>query len=494
MKKLASHLPLQDMLRSVIENATEKLAEDESKKDKVNKLVAYEQREHGHIPTPEEEENEKVASASLSSSNIEKLASACEFIAANLDSIEFPIKGVLQKAAEEGSPAGAGKGPGHLEVSKAIGGEQAYKKDKAKGKLPSDSQAGSPLSSGGLPGGKTQLDNNMHDAPGGGDIKPTAKYPEKGPLVAGPTTKHAGIMGAAALGGGAIGAAGGAVAAPSGDRLKGAGKGALVGAGMGMGSAHLSKMSSVRQRLLAKLAGEDVLKASIDGGGTVSPLAGEGQLKTTTSDESSPGQSGDASGSDDGNSGRKYIASNDAARNYTKGDAKGPVKTQLKEVLEQPALTSSTDSKLEENLRNTGKAGVKIAAAKAALTKIAQEGCHCGNNNECSYCQLKGAVKGRESEKTANAMMGYGAGSSGGMGGGGMPPGGGGMAAMADAGAGADGCVCGGMGECRICKLKAALAAAKAQGGMLGAMPGAGVPGAVPTSPVEKDSNYGPSC
>lgn len=423
MKKLASSLPLQDMIRSVINNATEKLAEDHKAQEKVKKLISYEKQEHGHIPSVAEEEAEKCASASTTDPDfIEKLASACDFIAENVDSIEAPAKGVLQQAveklAESGSPAGAGKGPGALEVSKSIGGTQKYKKDKPATEDAAASQAKTPTQKHGLPGGATQIANNMDKAPGGGGVKPTGKYPDKGVLA---NTK--------------------------------------------------SKTASeiAREHILSKLAGEDVLKANISAARTANPLAGMGQLESADASKKLPAQAGGPTG-DFGNQGRKHIQSNSAAIGYTKGDAKGPQKTQLKEVLDEPALSKKTDSKLEENLRNTGKAGVKIAAARAVLTKIAQEGCKCEGTGECRYCQLKGAMKG-QSEKTANAMMGYGgAGGAGGMSGGAPPPPsmpsmggmGGGMGAMAAAGASADGCQCGGTGECRVCKLKAALAAANA--------------------------------
>lgn len=433
--KLASKLPIQDMLRSVLSNATEKLAADERSQSRIRDLVT-----------------EKTASsksgvektASLTSPDfIEKLAAACDHIAANIDHIETPPKSVLKQASEEGSPAGAGKGPGALEVNKSIGGTQQYKKDKPKTEDAAASQAGSPLSNGGQKGGKTQLDNNMHDAPGGGSIEPTGKYPEKGPLVAGPSVKHAGVRETY-------------IAAMSGQ------------------TKTASPADKAKAHILAKLAGEDVMKANIDGGGTVSPLAGEGQLKSTDSSQASPGQAGDpVSGM--GNQGRKYIQSNSAAIDMTKGDAKGPQKTQLKEVLEEPALSPATDSKLKENLRNAGSAGVKIAAAKAALQKIASAGCQCESSGECKYCQMKTAVRAKGSEKNANAMMGAGGGGMSMGGAGGMAPPSGGMGAMAEAGASAEGCQCGGTGECRVCKLKAALAAA-AMGN-----PGGGVP-------VEKDS------
>lgn len=471
MKKLASKLPLQQMIANVISNATEKLASDQEDKKKVQRLVAFEKEEHGHIPTPAEEREElqKTASVNTSDSYIEKLASAVEFIAGNFDTIEFPNKGVLQKAAESvstlggGSPQGAGKGEGALDVSQAISGKQSYNMGHARNTEASSSKADKPLSGAHDGDGKAQLDNDMHHAPGGGNIAPTAKYPPKGPLVAGPTAKTASVQ----------------ELYQSAISSKGSTKTA-------------SPTSPMRQAVLAKLAGEDVAKANITAERSANPLAGMGQLTSTDASESSPSQAGDA-GSGFGNQARRLIGSNQAAIDATKGDAKGPVKTQLSEVLEEPALSSSTDPVLEENLRNTGKAGVKIAAARAALTKVAQQGCTCMTiDGECSYCKLQkvaAATKSNKgSSKTANAMMGYGGGSSGGMSGGAgrgsMGMGGGSsMTAMADAGAGADGCTCGGTGECRVCKLKAALAAAMAQGGQA-PMPG-GMPGA---APVEKDS------
>lgn len=521
INKLASKLPIQQMIANVISDAMEKVAEDESaSKKKVKKLVAYEKAEHGHVPSVEEEEKEKTASSGIDAIFIEKLATAVGYIASNFDSINFPMKGVLQKAAEEsGSAVGAGKGPGALEVSQAVGGQQNYNLGHAHNIEASSSKAGKPLSGAHEGDSKTQLDNDMHNAPGGGNIAPTAKYPAKGPLVAGPSTKHASIqdiyqsaikqagMGSSALGfatqhphmaaagaGAALGAAGGAVGAESGHRMGGAAKGALVGGGLGaaasQGMAHSMKTASLRQAILNKLAGEDVMKANITSERSANPLAGMGQLESYDTSQPAPHASGDATGGF-GNQARRLIASNQAAIDATKGDAKGPVKTQLSEVLEEPALTSSTDPVLGENLQNTGKAGVKIAAARMALEKVAQQGCTCQTiDRECTFCTLKekvaSAAKSRKgSTKTANAMMGYGGGSSGGMGGGaggGAMGMGGGMTSMADVGAGSDGCVCGNAGECRVCKLKAALAAAMAQSGQ---SPQGGMPAA---SPAEKDS------
>lgn len=436
--KTASKLPLQQMIANVISHATEKVAADETeKKKKVQNLLAYEKKEHGHIPTPSEEEQEKTASArGMSEDYITKLAASVEYIAEHLDSLEFPQRGVLQKAAEEaGSPAGAGKGPGALEVSQAIGGTQAVSKAHSRTHNAAASQAGAPLSAAHEGDSKTQLENDMHHAPGGGNVAPTARYPEKGPLVASPSSKLA------------------------------------------------SARSVLQRAVLQKLAGEDVMKSNISAERSANPLAGMGQLETTDATQSSPHQAGDHGGGF-GNQARRLIASNQAAIDATKGDAKGPVKTQLSEVLEEPALTSSTDSVLGDNLRNTGKAGVKIAATRAALQKVAQQGCKCQTiDGECAFCKLKEKVAGvtkskHGSSKVADAMGGYG-----GAPGGGAAPGmggGSGMTPMADAGAGADGCTCGATGECRVCKLKAALAAAKAQGG---GGPLMGGPAAAPMDP-----------
>lgn len=557
MSKNAPRQSLQAMISRAIDNSMSKTAADKGSTDKkVKDLVSYEKKEHGHIPTPSEEAAEYEKTSSVDSDFVTKLASAVEWIATNLDKIEFP-QGILSKMAEEvGSPVGPGKGPGALTVEKSMEGRQAYKKDKPRGEDAAASQAGTSLSSARPGDSKTQVSNDMHDAPGGGDVQPTGRYPEKGPLVAGPSVKTAengrtleeskGRSRSAALsdamigglGGGMIGSskapwgtmagALGGAAAGYGigygvDRLfnhmkhKGGGKGsaektaengftleemrgrarkaalrgttvgalggAAAGYGLGYGVDRLMKhkeASPIAQMILAKLAGEDTMKANIDGGGTSSPLAGMGQLTTTESSQPSPSQSGDPV-SGYGNQGRRLIQTNQAAIDYTKGDAKGPQKSQLKEVLDEPALTASTDSTLKENLRNTGKAGVKIAGARDVLEKVAAAGCTCAvTNGKCPSCRLTtklaAVAKGKGSEKRANAMMGMG-------GGGAMPssPSPPMMSSMANAGAGADGCTCAGAGECKVCKLKAALAAVKAQS------PTVGPEGA----PVEKDSTMG---
>lgn len=488
-------LPLQEMIAGAIKTANAKLAAEAPREpEKVKKLLAYEKKEHGHVPTPheEEEEHEKQASAQLTSSDhVEKLASAVDYIASHLGDIApaGPIAQALSKVAMKPGAGGGTAGgkavpspvhPSGLATTEAIGGKQKYTKNTAKGEQAEDEHK-LPLGKARPNDGKTQLDNNMHDAPGGGGLKPTGTYPAKGPMVAGPSGAHdKGVNGAktagmvdkamgavgnqvmqhphaakAAVGaglGGAVGAVGGAAGAESGHRMGGALKGGLAGGLVGgvAGSAlhkagpqieaaaqHLAKTAQEKahMHILLKLAGEDVMKAHIEGGGTVSPLAGKGQLKTMEAGQQSPTQGGGNAGGNESR-GAGLVGSNKGAIDYTKRDAKKLVVEPLKAVLEQPAFSEKHDNKLQENLRNTGKAGVKIAGVRAELAKVASAGCTCNGKSECQFCTMRSKL----------AEMG-GAG--------------GGMSPMADGGAGHDGCTCGHTGECRVCKLSAAMSAAK---------------------------------
>lgn len=91
--------------------------------------------------------------------------------------------------------------------------------------------------------------------------------------------------------------------------------------------------------------------------------------------EQVPSEPGDVS------SQKRLIASNEAAINYTKGEAKADPKSDVNHVLTEPALSSATDKTLQKTLDHTGQAGVKIssvelvraAAAEALLSKLAAD-------------------------------------------------------------------------------------------------------------------------
>ena len=344
----------------------------------------------------------------------------------------------LEKLAGGKSVPPAVKAQGSaLPTTESIGGEQKYKKDQASTNTP-EKERHEPLSHARPHDGSTQLSNNMHDAPGGGSVKPTGKYPEKGPLVN--ISKHAGVR---AL----------YMQALSKEANSGMCKHGMLPEKCGECSkqpmaAKPEKTKTAgeeaRDLILQKLAGEDVLKANISASQNGGPLVGEGVQKTYASGESYPRQPG---GPTDGfgNQNRKHLQSSSAATDMTKKDAKGPVKSQLAQVLDEPALSSKTETKLQENLRNTGKSGVKIAGSRAFLEKIAKEG------TPEEKQRLKNLIK--------TAMMG-------GMGAGSAPAAGG-MTATAAGDTAPDGCTCGQTGQCRVCKLKGALEAAK--GGHAGA-------------------------
>jgi hypothetical protein len=99
-----------------------------------------------------------------------------------------------------------------------------------------------------------------------------------------------------------------------------------------------------------------------------------------------------------GNNARSHIRSNNAAIDMKKVEGKEPQKKMLSEVLTEPALSKGHDSKVHENLRNASKGGVKIAAAKAFLRKIAADECH------PQHEKLKEALKKRLEKKSMGGL------------------------------------------------------------------------------------------
>ncbi len=106
-----------------------------------------------------------------------------------------------------------------------------------------------------------------------------------------------------------------------------------------------------------------------------------GSAESTMLQRSAAGEDGGAPAGGKPQGPTSLVGSNDAARNYTKGEAKSQVKGQLSKVLSEPALSSAHDNVLQKLLSHTGQAGVKIssapsmktAAARALLEKMAEE-------------------------------------------------------------------------------------------------------------------------
>lgn len=147
-------------------------------------------------------------------------------------------------------------------------------------------------------------------------------------------------------------------------------------------SAPVATASAVDPRLVdymlgaVKQAGESV-KVAED---AINPAKiSAGSADSTMLPRSAAGEDGGApaGGKPQGPTG--LVGSNDAARNFTRGDAKAQVKPQLKAVLSEPALSAAHDNVLQKSFTHTGQAGVKIAssvksaAARAVLEKMAEE-------------------------------------------------------------------------------------------------------------------------
>lgn len=342
--KLAGRLPLQEMISQHLDSAATKIAaasegKDGKEKAKEKKLIAYEKKEHGHVPTPSEEDDEHKKEASAEDkatgvddtidfhdpAEVEKLASALDELGDQLLAGEVE----MEKEADSVENGGEKKQGGQqLPTQSPTGGKQPYSKDGSK-KHSVPTSTGTQKGDDG--GASTQVSNDHAQTPGGKGAKQPPNILRK---TAGQSVR---------------------------ERIASAAEAARGGE------------KTAAQALAEKIA-------TVENGGE-SRQGGE-QLSNTAPIPSAPG--------------RNLVQNKDGIKNVTKRDAKAPRKAELAQVLTEPAMTRSTDKKVHENLRNAAKGGVKIAAAAAAkayLQKIAEEGCQCENKGECKHCKLKKALK-----------------------------------------------------------------------------------------------------
>lgn len=380
--KLAGHLPLQAMIANVIDSARVKLAEaNETKKE--------EKKEHGgKLPSAKaekrEEEKEKESSIDyLNPSHVEKLASALDTVA---DSF-FKMADSVENGGE------SSQGGQQLPTASPVGGTQPYKKDGSK-KHQVPMSTGLQTSSDNP--GSNQVPNDANKAPGG------ANYPAKGVLkTAGQSVlaKIEQVKIAKSLPP-ALAENASKVRASQDPDKPGAEKPDLGAPGKKDEDEEDKKKESAAavNFILSRL---DKVAETSQGGMTLDSASGQGPKPE--------------SGAKGGNEARSHIESNSAATNMKKVEGKKPQKRMLSEVLTEPALTSSTDSKVQENLRNASKGGVKIAAARALLQKIASD------PNDPRHEKLKEAMK--RAGKKEKASQGIGASMPSPMpSGGGLPP------------------------------------------------------------------------
>lgn len=122
-------------------------------------------------------------------------------------------------------------------------------------------------------------------------------------------------------------------------------------------------------RLGVKQAEDAINPAHISAGPAVPP------------ETSASGQPGGAPAGGQPGPGTQMVDSNQAATNYTKGQAKAGPKADMKKWFSEPALTSQTDSTLRAAFDSTPQAGtkfgsagsVKVASARALLETLLEE-------------------------------------------------------------------------------------------------------------------------
>jgi hypothetical protein len=288
-------------------------------------------KEEGEKKKGDEEKEKEGAGypkcASSETGLVEKVASALDFINANMDQIDWEKvavgEGLGTQAANAPAPQGGpGAGPGsdlQTNIESPTPGLQSTETGQATGQAQPPTRPG-PDTVGkkdGQTNPATALETDMADVPGGTGEQPQLHQP--GAL---PTLKKASIQNVRALW-------------------------------------AMKKQAADAENPAQISAGPEPLE-NPDG-----TAAEEGVPKQPASVEAQ----------------RKLVTTTDPAKpaDVTKGQAKAEPKRQMGEVLDEPAQKKSTDPVLHQNLDATPGAGVKLSsdqasAARAYLRKIAQAG------------------------------------------------------------------------------------------------------------------------
>lgn len=210
---------------------------------------------------------------------------------------------------------------------------------------------------------------------------------------------HGALMGG--LGGAAIGGLGGAAAGGASGAVLGGTGGAVIGAPVGMlrGGAQAMRAQAAAEQAAAEQAAVEMPKAAESNlvarnlmviglykqaEDAINPAQVSAGKAEATGAKPPPGaapagQEVPSEPSDVSAQKRKMISSNEAAINYTKRDAKADPKSDVGDVVKEPAQTSSTDPVLNHVFSHTGEAGTKVssitrvAAARAVLSKLAEQ-------------------------------------------------------------------------------------------------------------------------
>jgi len=341
-------------------------------------------------PERNEETMTSTEGEKTSSAFVEKLASACEHLNRHFWKVA---------QAPESSPMGPDKGPSPTPTNadSPTPGTQSERTGQATDQQQPPMKPGADVKSEGQTNPDTALETDMNSPPGGSEdwtdqdkLKQAAR----------------GFMGRQAralrgLGRGAVSLVTGkggkegkkisrkVVLQRMGERAREAAPSLAAGGGtVGAGGYGLSRLGKKKKEegkkkkaevdlarvryIMAKMAADAENPASV--GAKVTDPHQSLPEGAAQSEEGVPSQPGETSKQE------SLVGSIERAISYTKQDAKAVPKARMGEVLDEPAQRKATDPVLHENLDATSGAGVKlssaekIAAARALLRKIAQEG------------------------------------------------------------------------------------------------------------------------
>lgn len=300
---------------------------------------------------PESTKTANVDGQSIPTEHVTKLAEALEFLAG-----EFGKESAAPPAHLTEHIQAPGKGPGALEVSQATASTSLPDK-KGQGHTQPPMKPGEEKVRASDAAGNALQTNMGHPTHGKAPMKIASANPELAQKNLERLAKIAGVDKTAA--GGKCEKCGKSLSACT---CKPAEK-----------SASADLLASNLERLGIKKEGEDAINpAKISAGKAVPP------------DTSAAGQPGGEPAGGKPGPGTDMVGTNKGAISYTKGQAKAGPKSDLKKYFQEPALTSSTDSALRAAFDNTahagtkfgsaGEGGVKIAAARALLETLFEDG------------------------------------------------------------------------------------------------------------------------
>lgn len=313
---------------------------------------------------------QKVASG-YSVEYVEKLAQAVEYMN-ELD------KQANDGVTEPGTPSahqGVGEGPNALEVSQARSGTNAIDAGATGSATPAHQSPKTPASG--------THSGNSHDPGTALETNETTILPSYPVKLSGAAPiemirKTAGLRDIAHGVGDAAKETLHNVAKTPGTHMLAFGAGAAAGAhhhakkeASGIDSRLVDFVLGQRKLAAEKVAEDAINPAQISAGPAVPP------------DTSESGEQGGAPAGGQPEGPRGLVGSNASAIDYTKGEAKTQtVKSDMKPIVSEPAMSSQHDNVLQKALDHTGQAGVKIssadqatktAAARALLEKLAAD-------------------------------------------------------------------------------------------------------------------------